>query len=299
MASGSIPDTVNKLELRWPFDRRSAPIYILMAGMLLAGLILVEVLGFTISQGIFPEFFGMPLLSVLGGWGLRRIGRPNFGTALETLGLFFIQGLAAFFCIAPLAAISAPFADAALAKADQALGFDWVAYAKFTEPLRPVFNFAYKSFDWQPAVVAFGLFARQSARLWQSATAAIIGIILTSIIFPFAPAIGASIFYGFEIHVSPRPFAPALLALKHGYRSLDNSVFTGLISMPSYHAVAALIFSWALWPTVLRWPSIVLNMAMLAAAIPLGAHYLVDILAGLVVGAISIRISTSGLCNPT
>lgn len=259
--------------------------------MAFLGLILVGVLGFRISPAIFPQFFGMPLLSILGGWGLRRIGRPNFGTGMETLGLFFIQGLAAFFCIAPLAALSAPFADAALSSADRALHFDWVAYVRSTQPFRPIFNFAYVSFDWQPGLVSLFLFAKQSLRLWQAATASVIAVIITTVVFPFVPAQGAAIFYGFDVHTSTHSFAPALIALKHGYRSLDNNVFTGLISMPSYHAAAAAIFVWALWKTALRWPALVLNFIMLAAAIPLGSHYLVDILAGLIVGTIAVRLS--------
>lgn len=292
MISSAIANRAREVRLQFPFDRRSAPIYTAIAAMSLVGLILVALLGFSISPRIFPQFFGMPLLSVIGGWGLRRIGRPNFGTGMETLGLFFLQGLAAFFCIAPLASISAPFADAMLASADRKLGFDWIAYSRLMEPIRPVLMFAYKSFDWQPALVSIGLFARQSTRLWQTATAAVIAIIITTIIFPFAPALGASNFYRFDVHSSMQPFAPALLALKHGYRSLDNSVFTGLISMPSYHASASLIFTWALWKTALRWPAIALNLLMLAASIPLGSHYLVDIIAGVMVGVLAVRIAT-------
>jgi membrane-associated phospholipid phosphatase len=283
---------MRKTNLQFPFDRRSAPIYIIIAAMTFVGLILANWLGFTIAPAIFPQFFGMPLLSVVGGWGLRRIGRPNFGTAMETLGLFYLQGLAAFFCIAPLAVLSAPFADPALAAADRAIGFDWIAYAKLTEPVRPVLNFAYKSFDWQPALVSVGLFTRQGLRLWETATAAVIALVFATVIFPFAPAQGASIFLHFDLHAPVQPFAPALQALKHGYRSLDNSVFTGLISMPSYHAAAALIFTWALWMTPLRWPALALNILMLAATVPLGSHYLVDILAGVAVGALAIRLST-------
>ena len=92
----------------------------------------------------------MPLAAVLAGWGLRRVGKPNLGSAMEMLGLFYIQGLAAFFLIAPLASISAPLADDLLSKVDRSLGFNWQAYAQLTQNVNFPLLVAYKSFGWQP-----------------------------------------------------------------------------------------------------------------------------------------------------
>jgi membrane-associated phospholipid phosphatase len=88
------------------------------------------------------------------------------------------------------------------------------------------------------------------------------------------------------------------MALKQGYRVVDHSSFTGLITFPSYHAAAAVIFSWALWPTRLRWPLLVVNVLMTASAIIVGSHYLIDIIAGCVVAAIAISVAGT-LVNPS
>jgi membrane-associated phospholipid phosphatase len=277
-----------------PFDRRSLPVYSVIAAMAVVGLSLTFALGFTISPAIFPQFFGMPLMAVLAGWGLRRIGKPNFAAAMEMLGLFYIQGLAAFFCIAPLAAISAPFADASLAHADHLLGFDWIKYARLTSPFALPFLIAYKSFAWQPAIVAVALFMfGQQKRGWRAVSAAALSLAIATAIFPFAPAEGPILFYGIDVHSVGRPFAPALISLKDGYRTLDHSVFVGLISFPSYHAAAAIIFTWACWTTRLRWVILDLNFVMAASAITAGSHYLVDVLAGLAVGAVAITMTST------
>ena len=285
------------VELRSPFDPRSRPVYILIAAMAFGGLILCWLLGFRISPEIFENFYGMPLMSVLAGMCLRRIGKPNFGSAMEVLGLFFIQGLTAFFLIAPLAAISAPLADASLAHADQLLGFDWRAYVQATAPLHSVLLFAYRSFAWQTVIVAALFLFGQSERGWAALLAAVISVAIAALFFPFAPAEGASLFYGVDVHSPLRPFAPALLALKNGHRVLDHSTFKGLISFPSYHTAAAAIFTWAMWRTPLRWPVLLLNVVMVAAAIPFGSHYFVDILAGALVGAASIAAASKLLCG--
>ena len=55
---------------------------------------------------------------------------------------------------------------------------------------------------------------------------------------------------------------------------------------------AAVILAWAAWPMrAIRWPAILLNGAMLVSAVPIGGHYLIDIVAGCVVAAIGISIA--------
>ena len=72
----------------------------------------------------------------------------------------------------------------------------------------------------------------------------------------------------------------------------------GLISMPSLHAAYAVLLVYA--ARHLRWlfpVSTVWNIAMIYSAIPFGAHYLVDIIAGLALAAASIAITRSLKCG--
>ena len=66
----------------------------------------------------------------------------------------------------------------------------------------------------------------------------------------------------------------------------------GLISIPSYHAAAALMFAWAAWPLRgWKWLFLALNTGVAASATVVGNHYLVDIVAGVAVGAASIVLA--------
>jgi membrane-associated phospholipid phosphatase len=286
-------------ELFWPFDRRSLPAYILIGVMVASGLFLLWVTGFSVSPDVLPKFFSWPISAILAGWGLRRLGYMKFGGAMETMGILYGQGLSSFLCLVPLATMSAPLADHWLSEADQLLGFDWVAYAHATVQLKPLFWIVYKSFMWQPAVVAFTLFLKgQGDRGWHVVTAATVGLLFTVLLFPFVPASGSILYYGVDVSTPAPAFAYVLSDLKSGVRILDRSTFVGLVSFPSYHAAAAVIFSWGCWKTPLRWPVSILNVLMTLSAITMGAHYLIDIIAGAVIGVASVKTAVRLLPHP-
>ena len=86
---------------------------------------------------------------------------------------------------------------------------------------------------------------------------------------------------------------PLFEQLKDGtLRHVGGKLVTGVVSFPSYHAAAGLLFVWALWPLRwLKWPILIFNLLMLASALTIGSHYLIDLVAGLVVGFMSIPIA--------
>ena len=63
----------------------------------------------------------------------------------------------------------------------------------------------------------------------------------------------------------------------------------GLITFPSFHATAVLLFTWAVWPLGrLRWAALALNLLVIATVPIDGAHYFVDVLGGAGVTALSL-----------
>jgi membrane-associated phospholipid phosphatase len=83
---------------------------------------------------------------------------------------------------------------------------------------------------------------------------------------------------------------PVYAALRDGsLRLLMARGAEGIITFPSLHAGLAVILIVALWPVpVLRWISAVINSLMLVATPIDGAHYLTDILAGVVIAVVSL-----------
>lgn len=63
----------------------------------------------------------------------------------------------------------------------------------------------------------------------------------------------------------------------------------GILTFPSAHAAVAALCAWALWPIrILRYPALALNLAMGFSAIPGANHYVVDVIAGVVVALAAI-----------
>lgn len=282
------------------FDPRTRLVYIFVAAELVCGGILLALVGFSINPQVFEMFTVWPSLAV-GGMLLRRLGYGNFGGAVEATGLIVSQGALSMLVAIPLAAISAPFADQTLSAADTALAFDWQSYVALAVPWQDPLRFAYRSFLWQEVVVIVALFVSgRSDRCWRFVSAVAIALAITLMIFPFVPAQGPFVYYGmsraeFEPIVGPIPwdYLASLSRLKAGYRTFEWSVMQGYVSFPSFHTVAALLFTWALWP--LRWlriPVALLNVALILGALLIGSHYLIDIIGGALVAFLAVRLAT-------
>ena len=72
-------------------------------------------------------------------------------------------------------------------------------------------------------------------------------------------------------------------------RDLDLWQLGSVVTFPSFHAAAAVIYIWAVWPLrLLRWMSLLVYSTMLVATPIGGGHFLADVLAGVAVAILSI-----------
>ena len=72
-------------------------------------------------------------------------------------------------------------------------------------------------------------------------------------------------------------------------RALDLFQLGGVVTFPSFHAAAAVLYAWALWPVCwIRWLALLPNAAMLVATPIGGGHFLADVIAGIIVAGLSI-----------
>jgi hypothetical protein len=197
-----------------------------------------------------------------------------------------------------------PLADSALATADRAIGFDWVAALQLFDR-NPVVNgilmTAYESILPQMSLVVVILaLAGQPERLCRFLLAVNLTLAVTSVIAVFFPALGPSEFYDVSPADHPhiplitdtRMTGPILWLRAAQFTSPMPALTVGLISFPSFHAATAVIYTWAVWRTpVMRWIWLPLNAAMLIATPVHGSHYLVDVFAGAVVAWVGIAMS--------
>ena len=84
-----------------------------------------------------------------------------------------------------------------------------------------------------------------------------------------------------------------LLGLRSGaHRVVDLSHMTGIVSFPSYHAALPLILAWGVYPVrSLRLPAAVWAGLTISAAPLFGGHYVVDIMAGLMLAAVALGVA--------
>jgi membrane-associated phospholipid phosphatase len=83
-----------------------------------------------------------------------------------------------------------------------------------------------------------------------------------------------------------------LMALRSG--TLGPLVFramTGVVTFPSFHTALAILVIYAIARTpIVAWPVILLNLLVIAATMPLGGHYLADVLCGGAIAVLSIHL---------
>lgn len=226
----------------------------------------------------------------------ERIGRD----VSEFFGLFVLITLMGATATYPLSANSHGFVDRSLERIDASLRFDWIAWYNLVaahRSLQLLGTFAYQSIFVTPAVL-LGYFAwsghRAEARAFIASfwLAAVISLIL----FRFIPAQGPLAFLWHR----PIPYMPesALYQAQlipelrhHLIQHVDLGQLRGLVSAPSFHTASAVLFIAAAWPfRRLRWPLIIVNVAMLLSTPVEGTHYLADMIAGALVAAAALCI---------
>ncbi|MCG6883552.1 MAG: phosphatase PAP2 family protein [Silicimonas sp.] len=186
-----------------------------------------------------------------------------------------------------------PLADWWLAAADEAIGFDWVAYFSFVHD-RPilfrVMDVAYHqtgqlAFLLVVTLLLLGQFRRISFHMETVVWTTLISILISA----FAPAYAAAIHYGIDFSDFPDfGFAPgiyhieSLVQLREAnpdYRVGEVS-FKGLVTFPSIHTALGVLMAGAVWRHWLFWPFALYAVVMVPSTPVLGSHYVVDVIAG-------------------
>jgi hypothetical protein len=240
---------------------------------------------------------------ILAGIALRQRGWNAVGTAIECVTMLATAAVSFVLLSLLLARLGAPYADPILDAAERALfpGFDWPsaveAFCRMAVPLR-IANIVYQSLWWQMILLVLLLCATgKRARCWDFALAWALSLSFTLAVFAVAPAIGA---YGFHHipHEAVRGVAAGVgwrqpLVLEHMRHAAAVTVrpqdMAGIVEFPSFHTASAILLAWGFW--AVRWARFVtvpVNAGVAFAAVPIGGHYLPDILGGVMVAMLGI-----------
>ena len=201
-----------------------------------------------------------------------------------------------------VAAFDWPLQDHALAALDRAMGFDARTVILFVNDyptLAGVLNFGYGMIKWPLLAIPVVLAAtRRFARLQQFVTALMLALMVTIVISIFVPAIGNYQLLGLAPadlpNVNVTPFLLGqhdIPAVRDGsLRHLELLKLAGIVTFPSFHTASAVLYAWAFAPVRFFGPAaLVTNTLMIASTPVIGGHYLIDVVAGVVlaIGAIA------------
>jgi membrane-associated phospholipid phosphatase len=230
----------------------------------------------------------------------QRHGMTTVGRLLEAAALPSLVSMLFTLCLFELTAVSLPLADRWLAQSDEWLGFDFRSWLSFYQhypavlaPSAAVYNALTYQIFLLPMVLSI---AGQHRAQWVLVNAWAVSLTLLALLYPLAPAAGPFVHYGIVPH--DLPGAPNLFVwdqgqvitdIQAGLRRNVGAAAVGLVSIPSFHACGGALLMWASRRLVrLRLVLLPLNATMIGTAIVIGGHYLVDILAGLLLAGISI-----------
>ncbi len=187
------------------------------------------------------------------------------------------------------ASLNLPLTDGLLLRADALLGFDWPSVSAWVSShpmISDALTFSYTTILWQPFLIMFlaSVNTPGSANTefsWTFLLSALIAIGISAIV----PALGYEGVIG-------SPHIDTLRAIRAGgWTTLDIRKVDGIITFPSFHAAAGVLFlysvrniRWALWALV------PLNAAMILSTPTVGGHYLVDAIAGCLIAWLSIAL---------
>ncbi len=295
-------DHAESIETAPAFDPRSRPLYAMILVALLIEIAVLAMSDFVVPINALVSAFVVLAWVAVAGLMFRRYGSRKVSGMLEAFALPPIVGALTAISTVFLTTISLPFADTQLDAADKAIGFDWLslfAYYQRYPALLNASDWAYSSIYLQLSVIAVALFAtNRSDRGWTFMTAWAVASVITVLIYPFFPAAGPYLTYGiapqdirhFDVEF-PWSTGPIIESIRDGSLRDLGRAMTGLVSFPSFHFAAAVLYAWAIAPVAwLRFPLVALNIAMGFATIIIGSHYIVDLIGGGIVAIFAIWV---------
>ncbi len=235
------------------------------------------------------------LLFALIRWVYGSIRPAPRLAALAHSALLFVLYTDAVGCFSYLltGTLHLPLIDRQLEAIDRSLGFDWPAYRACLQAQPQLWlatQAVYLSLG--PQVLLLVLLLDVLGRA-DRARELFLGFALCSLTMvvmgALLPAAGAFVEYGVpEAHTTP--YVLQYLGLRDGsLRLLDPSTMEGVVQFPSFHAGLALICCYVVrglrW---LFWPSLMLNLAIVAVTPVAGGHHFSDVLVGLPLAAATL-----------
>jgi membrane-associated phospholipid phosphatase len=253
-----------------------ALLWVVIAVIAVGSLTTMTLWGWTIEWRSFELPVGVSVIFLVLGWAStgRSSALARTGYAVACILLMSHGAVTLSYVVGSW---GGPFRDNILRGADAQLGFSWMVWNRWlvSHPtLNAFLSWIYPQVILATIAVTLVVAMERDARPFLRAIAVAFGFTLAGMLL--VPAAGNDL---------ADPSVSVRIALEAGtFRHYDIARAAGLVTMPSFHAVLAVLCALACWPLRwLRWPAMVYNAVMLVATVRAGGHYLVDVLAGIAV----------------
>ena len=269
----------------------SSRVWLLLAGLSGCDLLWCAALRMGLSHWWPLAMASLALLGLTLGCRHSGAGR-RIAAIAEWILLWLIFAVAGALLTYLAAAQDGPVYDARLALADAELGFNWAAWFDFVAAhpaLKLLLAIPYQSLVAQVVLSVLWLSCRgrddRNAELLINTTLA---LLMTTAVFFLFPTLGPCV----GVPACQDAYVDDLVGLRHGsLPSLDIMLLKGVIAFPSFHAVLAILFTYAHRGSRAFVPVAVFNALMLLSVPSEGGHYLVDVLGGVTVGGLAILMT--------
>lgn len=220
---------------------------------------------------------------------------PRMALFLESLLFILIFILLLIFCFL-MAALKYPFVDSTLVFIDSIFEINSsaiVLWFRTHQWLTYFFSYVYKTYFYQIPFIILYFSIRGNALVFQRFVMQfIIALVLTILISEFLPALGPYVWYNYPPSPTLAAALAQLLKLRNG--TLDFSQKNGIVSLPSFHTVAALLYMYTFRNEnkLIFALIIILNVLMIFYCISIVKHCFADIVGAIPTFIVAVWIDS-------
>lgn len=276
------------------------------SAVLLGGLLWATDTGLQVGSFVPVATIVLPLALV---HAVYTVWRPDPAISAATGGVALVIGAGVTCGTSALAAlrVRADFIDTNLAAADAALGIPmvdllvWTADApQIATLLKLVYVNTVPAIFFAVLVLAF---SGRSARVWELCWSFVACLIVCTLASAWFPALGPFTHFAVPADVLERLpdgsgvfHMPTVEAFRSGaVATIKFSQIEGVVTFPSFHACMALMTAYAFRGTRWSGPAWGWGILTLVSTVPIGGHYVIDIVAGALVWLGAVAVCRPGL----
>lgn len=271
--------------------------WVVIIGVALADIILAHDTGISFPKSLKSAEI---LATILAVWPLSAMltRLTGFGIGAEVIAenvaKFILITLTAVTLSYFLATNPAPLNDALMVKIDGLLGFSWPDFFGWVldhKAIGAALAYLYVSLLPQAVLVLLFVGAIYPRRPNRFITAYLVSAAMTLFVFALFPVAGPFIYFN-HLDMPGALYAEHYLQMRNHVRSaIPMDDIRGIVSFPSLHVSSAVIITYFLRGLPVLFPlAIVVNIGMSISALFVGGHYLSEVLAGLIVGLVTIEL---------